>query len=167
MANPGKAIESLGSMQSKEEDGSMSGHQIPEFVASVRSSTAGAGSGEFHVYKQTKRKNIVRQEEEENAIRAQKEAEDFENRRREAQIRDDQKTERNRQKRRKRNGKTKKKGQSQNSLESETNDDLTKEAPHDIPDPQNVQGDMATERAQDTQTPESPSHGIKIVEDAF
>jgi hypothetical protein len=167
MANPEKAIKLPGSSQSKEEENT-SEHQIPNYVPATRSSTAGAGSGEFHVYKNTKRKNLSRQEEEEGAVRAQKEAEDFVKRRREAQIRDEQKTEKNRQKRRKRTNKSKKKTQFQNSSHS---NDTSKQDSHsktlDIEDSQNHQKETKSEQPQDTQTPNSPSHGIKIVEDTF
>lgn len=169
MANPEKSIKIPGSTQGEKEE-NMSEHQAPDLVPSVRSSTAGAGSGEFHVYKQTKRKNIIRQELEETAVRAKEEAEDFEQRRREAQIRDERKTEKNRQKRRKRNDKPNKKTQSQNSTQSQPNDVSTQNAPFKAPDmtvSQNIQSQMVAEQAQDTQTPESQSQGIKIVEDAF
>lgn len=163
MANPERVINLPNSTQAKAGD-SISQHQVPSFATTTRSSTAGASSGEFHVYKNAKRKNIDRQEEEESMLRAQNEAEDFEKRRREAQIRDKQKTNKNREKRRKRNDKFKNKAQSQNSTQPNV---IAMQGSGSKPlVSHNSQREIEAEQNQE-QTRDSSSQGIKIVEDTF
>jgi len=74
---------------------------VPEIVANVQGSSAGAGSGEFHVYKASRRREYERL----RAMDEEKEKEEsdakFEAEREEARRRDAEKTEKNRLKREK------------------------------------------------------------------
>src|SRR5277367_7049175 len=49
----------------------------PEIVANVQGSSAGAGSGEFHVYKTSRRREYERLREMDEEVRGEKEAEEF------------------------------------------------------------------------------------------
>lgn len=73
----------------------------PEIVANVQGSSAGAGSGEFHVYKASRRKEYERLRAMDEVVRAEKEAEDFERSKREREEKDREKTRKNREKREK------------------------------------------------------------------
>ncbi|KAK7746881.1 hypothetical protein SLS53_002069 [Cytospora paraplurivora] len=73
----------------------------PEIVTNVQGSSAGAGSGEFHVYKAARRRENERLRVMDEEVRREKEAEEFERKRVEALKKDDEKTRRNREKREK------------------------------------------------------------------
>ncbi|KAL9108283.1 MAG: hypothetical protein Q9227_006880 [Pyrenula ochraceoflavens] len=80
----------------------------PEIVANVQGSSAGAGSGEFHVYKAGRRREYERMRAMDEQVRKEKESEEWEDaekRRREA---DEEKVRKNREKREKK--KARKKG---------------------------------------------------------
>ncbi|KAK9328787.1 hypothetical protein V1520DRAFT_345050 [Lipomyces starkeyi] len=74
----------------------------PELVTNVQGSSAGAGSGEFHVYKQARRREMERtkifeeQREKENMLK------EFEERREQMRALDEERTNKKREKRRKR-----------------------------------------------------------------
>ena len=87
----------------------------PEFVMNVKGSSAGAGSGEFHVYKEARRKEFERIKMFEEERKKEEEELDFGRRKSEAQKKDEARTERNRLKRNKR-----KKKRSSEKEESET-----------------------------------------------
>lgn len=74
----------------------------PEIVANVQGSSAGAGSGEFHVYKASRRREYERMKLMDEELNREKADEEFEKRRAEAKRKDDEKTEKNRRKREKR-----------------------------------------------------------------
>ena len=82
----------------------------PEIVANVQGSSAGAGSGEFHVYKASRRRENERVRLMEDELKREKDNEEFERRREEMRRKDEEKTEKNRKKREKRKGKGKQKG---------------------------------------------------------
>lgn len=71
----------------------------PEIVTNVQGSSAGAGSGEFHVYKAARRREYERLRIMDDEVRREGEARDFAEKKSEAERRDDEKTRRNREKR--------------------------------------------------------------------
>ncbi|ROT39368.1 hypothetical protein SODALDRAFT_350524 [Sodiomyces alkalinus F11] len=79
----------------------------PEIVTNVQGSSAGAGSGEFHVYKAARRREYERLRTMEEQLRAEKAAEGFERAKREHEARDEEKTRKNREKREKKRAKQK------------------------------------------------------------
>lgn len=74
---------------------------VPEIVTNVQGSSAGAGSGEFHVYKASRRREYERLRRMDEEVRRETEAEEFERLRREREERDAERTRRNREKREK------------------------------------------------------------------
>ena len=80
----------------------------PEIVANVQGSSAGAGSGEFHVYKASRRREYERLKGMEEEVKEEKEQEEWERQNEERKKMDDEKTERNRKKRRGKGNKDKK-----------------------------------------------------------
>jgi hypothetical protein len=73
----------------------------PEIVANVQGSSAGAGSGEFHVYKASRRREYERLKAMDEEVREEKENEEFEREREERERRDEEKTRKNRERREK------------------------------------------------------------------
>src|SRR5579862_5377810 len=71
----------------------------PEIVANVQGSSAGAGSGEFHVYKASRRREYERLRLMEEEVRREKEKDEFERRREELRRQDEAKTNKNKAKR--------------------------------------------------------------------
>src|ERR1700733_3001559 len=71
----------------------------PEIVANVQGSSAGAGSGEFHVYKASRRREYERLRGMEEEVRNEEDGEKWERERREREERDREKTRKNREKR--------------------------------------------------------------------
>ncbi|KAK2738389.1 hypothetical protein FQN57_007066 [Myotisia sp. PD_48] len=90
----------------------------PEIVANVQGSSAGAGSGEFHVYKASRRREYERTKLMEEELKREQENEEFERKREEARKKDEEKTEKNRRKRaKKKKGKEKQdKGRSEDKV---------------------------------------------------
>lgn len=78
---------------------------VPEIVTNVQGSSAGAGSGEFHVYKASRRREYERLRRMDEEVRLETEAEAFGRERREREERDAERTRRNREKRRGKKGK--------------------------------------------------------------
>ncbi|KAL2002425.1 hypothetical protein VTN02DRAFT_6803 [Thermoascus thermophilus] len=74
----------------------------PEIVANVQGSSAGAGSGEFHVYKASRRREYERLRLIEEEVKREKADEEFARKREETKRKDEEKTEKNRKKREKR-----------------------------------------------------------------
>lgn len=71
----------------------------PEIVTNVQGSSAGAGSGEFHVYKAARRREYERLRVMDEEVRREAEAREFADKKSEAERKDDEKTRRNREKR--------------------------------------------------------------------
>ncbi|KAK0651263.1 hypothetical protein B0T16DRAFT_386725 [Cercophora newfieldiana] len=84
----------------------------PEIVTNVQGSSAGAGSGEFHVYKAARRREYERLRAMDEEVVREKEAEEFEEKRRERERLDEEKTRKNREKREKKRLKGKGTGKS-------------------------------------------------------
>ncbi|RAK98272.1 PRKRIP1 family protein [Aspergillus ibericus CBS 121593] len=81
----------------------------PEIVANVQGSSAGAGSGEFHVYKASRRREYERLRLMQSEVDKEAEDKEWEKKREEARRKDEEKTEKNRKRREKRNAKKGKK----------------------------------------------------------
>ncbi|KAI0900866.1 hypothetical protein F4806DRAFT_450211 [Annulohypoxylon nitens] len=73
----------------------------PEIVTNVQGSSAGAGSGEFHVYKASRRREYERLRRMDEEVAEEREKEGFEKMREERERKDDEKTRKNREKREK------------------------------------------------------------------
>ncbi|KGO70593.1 Protein of unknown function DUF1168 [Penicillium italicum] len=87
----------------------------PEIVTNVQGSSAGAGSGEFHVYKASRRREYERLRMMQSEVDAEKNNETWEKEREEKKRKDDEKTEKNRRRReKKKNARGKKGGGDQN-----------------------------------------------------
>lgn len=79
----------------------------PEIVANVQGSSAGAGSGEFHVYKASRRREYERVKAMDEEVEREKRDEQYEIERAEKKRRDEEKTEKNRKRREKKKNKGK------------------------------------------------------------
>lgn len=73
----------------------------PEIVANVQGSSAGAGSGEFHVYKASRRREYERIKNMDEEVAREKADEEFEKKREEKRKKDEGKTGKNRKRREK------------------------------------------------------------------
>jgi len=100
----------------------------PEIVANVQGSSAGAGSGEFHVYKASRRREYERLREMEAEAKKEEDAAKWEKEAEERRRKDEEKTAKNREKRAKKKGKQN--GKSQASKGSPAVDSEDKEG-HD------------------------------------
>ncbi|PQE30058.1 DUF1168 domain protein [Rutstroemia sp. NJR-2017a WRK4] len=72
---------------------------VPEIVQNVQGSSAGAGSGEFHVYKASRRREYERLKSMDEEVKAEKEAEEWERNKRKKEEEDAERTRKNREKR--------------------------------------------------------------------
>jgi hypothetical protein len=82
-------------------------HAVPEIVQNVQGSSAGAGSGEFHVYKASRRREYERLRGMEEEVRNEEEGERWEREKREREERDAEVTRKKREKREKAKGRGK------------------------------------------------------------
>jgi len=99
----------------------------PEFVRNVMGSSAGAGSGEFHVYRHLRRKEYARQKFIEEQARREELDAQFQERLERKKKQAEEKTEKKRLKRLKKKQKGKRKKGSVN--ESKTEDEMSEEQP--------------------------------------
>jgi len=77
----------------------------PEIVANVQGSSAGAGSGEFHVYKASRRREYERLRAMDEEAKTEEDNEKWEREEKERRERDEERTRKNREKRNKKKGK--------------------------------------------------------------
>lgn len=92
----------------------------PEIVANVQGSSAGAGSGEFHVYKASRRREYERLRLMQGEVDKEKGDQEWERKQEEIRRKDEEKTEKNRRRREKKNAARKnKKGSSGNGQGSD------------------------------------------------
>jgi hypothetical protein len=82
----------------------------PEIVTNVQGSSAGAGSGEFHVYKASRRREYERLRSMDEDLRREKDVEEFSKEKSERDRRDEERTRKNREKREKLKARQNKKG---------------------------------------------------------
>ncbi|KAH8175630.1 hypothetical protein LIA77_04048 [Sarocladium implicatum] len=82
----------------------------PEIVTNVQGSSAGAGSGEFHVYKASRRREYERLKAMDEDVKRDQDREVFDKEREEREKRDEEKTRKNREKREKMKARKAKKG---------------------------------------------------------
>ncbi|KAJ4255615.1 hypothetical protein NW762_009612 [Fusarium torreyae] len=82
----------------------------PEIVTNVQGSSAGAGSGEFHVYKASRRREYERLRGMDEDLRREKDVEEFNKDKSERDRKDDERTRKNREKREKMKARKAKKG---------------------------------------------------------
>ncbi|KAJ6780960.1 hypothetical protein PWT90_06023 [Aphanocladium album] len=87
-----------------------SGSRPPEIVTNVQGSSAGAGSGEFHVYKAARRREYERLREMDAEVRREQDQEEFVRDKESRDKRDEEKTRKNRERREKMKAKKAKKG---------------------------------------------------------
>lgn len=84
----------------------------PEIVANVQGSSAGAGSGEFHVYKAARRKEYERLRLMDEEMKKEKEREEFERKQDEWRRKDEAKTNKNKARREKAKARKQQRGKS-------------------------------------------------------
>ncbi|KAL8696095.1 MAG: hypothetical protein Q9224_002971 [Gallowayella concinna] len=83
----------------------------PEIVANVQGSSAGAGSGEFHVYKASRRREYERIKQMEEQVAKETADEEYERKKEEARRKDEEKTSKNKKRREKMKARKGKKGE--------------------------------------------------------
>ncbi|KAE8147501.1 hypothetical protein BDV25DRAFT_160226 [Aspergillus avenaceus] len=126
----------------------------PEIVANVQGSSAGAGSGEFHVYKASRRREYERLRMMDSDLSKEKEDREWEKQREEAKKKDEEKTEKNRKRREKRNAtKNKKKGPSNGKGSDMAADVPTKKALNGLERRQDEDQNVPVEGAEYMETP--------------
>lgn len=90
----------------------------PEIVTNVQGSSAGAGSGEFHVYKASRRREYDRLRAMDEEVKQEKDNEEFARKKAEREAKDEERTRRNREKREKKKQRAKKSFAAATSQES-------------------------------------------------
>lgn len=131
--DPSKNVQLPGSSNQRE---SSSLAPPPEIVANVQGSSAGAGSGEFHVYKASRRREYERLRLMQAEVDKEKVDKDWEKEREETRKKDDEKTEKNRRRReKKRAARGNKKDAGANSAGSAGRMDVDKPSVKGMTDP--------------------------------
>ena len=97
----------------------------PEIVANVQGSSAGAGSGEFHVYKASRRREYERVKQMEEQVAREKADEKYERTMEEKRKRDEEKTGRNKKRRERMKARKGKKGKEDVEMGSGEEDEGT------------------------------------------
>ncbi|KAL9634403.1 MAG: hypothetical protein Q9204_003019 [Flavoplaca sp. TL-2023a] len=97
----------------------------PEIVANVQGSSAGAGSGEFHVYKASRRREYERVKQMEEQVAREKADEEYERTMEEKRKRDEEKTSRNKKRRERMKARKGKKGKDDVEMGSGEEDEGT------------------------------------------
>ncbi|EXJ54554.1 hypothetical protein A1O7_09895 [Cladophialophora yegresii CBS 114405] len=98
----------------------------PEIVANVQGSSAGAGSGEFHVYKASRRREYERLRIMDEEAKKEEEDREWAEKERERKERDEEKTRKNRERRNK-----KRKGKDKSKSPAAAENGLSEEGPKD------------------------------------
>ncbi|KAL4810006.1 hypothetical protein BDV18DRAFT_130106 [Aspergillus unguis] len=127
----------------------------PEIVANVQGSSAGAGSGEFHVYKASRRREYERIRLMEDEVNREKDQVDWQKKQDEVRRKDEEKTEKNRKRREKRNknkAKAGKKGGG-NNANGTGNEGEVMDVAEDKALPANASGADETQAAVAVETP--------------
>lgn len=112
-AKPDQNIQIPGPLSSS--SGGASRSAPPEIVTNVQGSSAGAGSGEFHVYKASRRREYERLREMDEELRREKDKEEFDKDKTERDRKDEERTRKNREKREKMKARKAKKGKGTNA----------------------------------------------------
>ncbi|KAI8720539.1 hypothetical protein NCS52_00499300 [Fusarium sp. LHS14.1] len=107
-AKPDQNIQIPGLLSSS--SGGASRSAPPEIVTNVQGSSAGAGSGEFHVYKASRRREYERLREMDEELRREKDKVEFDKDKTERDRKDEERTRKNREKREKMKARKAKKG---------------------------------------------------------
>jgi len=127
-------------------------YNAPSFVRNVMGSSAGAGSGEFHVYRHLRRKEYARQKNLKMQSEKERQDEEYQNRLEENQKKAEDKTNKKRAKRLKQKMKAKAKGKkpkldesnASESEKSENSEDDDEEQSENIPGPNNEDSNNET-----------------------
>lgn len=123
----------------------------PEIVANVQGSSAGAGSGEFHVYKASRRREYERIKMMDEEVAKEKADEEFEKKKEEMKKKDAEKTEKNR-KRREKNRK-KKGGKDEGKTEGKAG----------LPNGKGAEGSLISKKDEDPEGSEVPTAATEEV----
>ncbi|KAM3512903.1 hypothetical protein MY11210_003459 [Beauveria gryllotalpidicola] len=100
-SKPDRDIRLPSSSSSSSQRPTHAGSRPPEIVTNVQGSSAGAGSGEFHVYKAARRREYERLREMDAEVRREQEQETFVREKERREKRDEEKTRKNRERREK------------------------------------------------------------------
>ena len=136
----------------------------PEIVANVQGSSAGAGSGEFHVYKASRRREYERIRLMEGEVEKEKGDEEWTKSREEAQRKDEEKTDKNRKRREKRNAAKKKSNEKNGSGGGNNNNNNNKSEGMAVDGGGHTTGEVHNAAAADG-VPQSEEAGVIIHED--
>ncbi|KAG0234062.1 hypothetical protein BGW42_006928 [Actinomortierella wolfii] len=96
---------------------------VKNYIKNIQGSSAGAGSGEFHVYRAVRRREYTRLKNMELESKEEREKREFEEKRAAKQREDEERTEKNRAKRQKRKQRSKKKGGNKSQQDDGSDDE--------------------------------------------